>query len=54
MIYFSTTTEIDKSNDGNEALKAYKEKKCNNNCKGYTAIFMDMEMPGLNGLETSK
>ena len=47
--------KIDSANDGAEAIKMvmefYKEKdKC---CKCYYIIFMDIEMPGINGYEAS-
>ncbi|CAK87410.1 unnamed protein product (macronuclear) [Paramecium tetraurelia] len=48
-----TNTQIDKSNSGLEAIESVKSKKCNESCIGYQAIFMDMEMPGLNGMQAS-
>ncbi|CAD8181392.1 unnamed protein product [Paramecium pentaurelia] len=48
-----TKTQIDKNNSGMEAIESVRSKKCNQNCQGYKAIFMDMEMPGLDGVQTS-
>ncbi|CAD8151087.1 unnamed protein product [Paramecium pentaurelia] len=44
---------IEKANNGTQAvgLAFY---KCNENCQGFSLIFMDMEMPGLNGVDASK
>ncbi|CAD8186608.1 unnamed protein product [Paramecium octaurelia] len=38
---------------GIEAIESVKSKKCNESCIRYQAIFMDMEMPGLNGIQAS-
>ncbi|CAD8152194.1 unnamed protein product [Paramecium octaurelia] len=48
-----TKTQIDKNNSGIEAIESVKSKKCNQNCQGYNTVFMDMEMPGLDGLQAS-
>ncbi|CAK89786.1 unnamed protein product (macronuclear) [Paramecium tetraurelia] len=48
-----TKAKIDKNNSGIEAIESVKSKKCNQNCQGYNAIFMDMEMPGLDGFQAS-
>ncbi|CAD8084033.1 unnamed protein product [Paramecium primaurelia] len=48
-----TNSQIDKNSSGIEAIESVKSKKCNKNCLGYQAIFMDMEMPGLNGIQAS-
>ncbi|CAD8187020.1 unnamed protein product [Paramecium pentaurelia] len=48
-----TNSQIDKNSSGIEAIESVKSKKCNQNCLGYQAIFMDMEMPGLNGIQAS-
>ncbi|CAD8093712.1 unnamed protein product [Paramecium sonneborni] len=48
-----TNTQIDKRFSGIEAIESVKNKKCNQNCSGYQAIFMDMEMPGLDGIQAS-
>lgn len=45
---------IDCANDGEEAICLVKEYyQYSNCCKGYNFIFMDIEMPGKNGYETS-
>ncbi|CAD8099674.1 unnamed protein product [Paramecium sonneborni] len=49
-----TKTKIDKSFNGLEALQFVNSKKCNEKCTGYNAIFMDLEMPIMNGMEASK
>ncbi|CAK87435.1 unnamed protein product (macronuclear) [Paramecium tetraurelia] len=48
-----TNSQIDKAFNGTDALDQVMSKKCCESCKGYIAIFMDMEMPGLNGIQTS-
>ncbi|CAD8080680.1 unnamed protein product [Paramecium primaurelia] len=48
-----TNTQIDKAFNGTDALENIRSKKCSESCQGYAAIFMDMEMPGLNGMQTS-
>ncbi|CAK89807.1 unnamed protein product (macronuclear) [Paramecium tetraurelia] len=48
-----TNAQIDKAFNGADALEIIKSKKCSESCQGYTAIFMDMEMPGLNGMQIS-
>ncbi|CAD8101218.1 unnamed protein product [Paramecium sonneborni] len=45
--------QIDKAFNGTDALEKFQQKKCSESCQGYEAIFMDMEMPGLNGMQTS-
>ncbi|CAD8152146.1 unnamed protein product [Paramecium octaurelia] len=48
-----TSSQIDKAFNGTDALEIINSKKCSESCQGYAAIFMDMEMPGLNGMQTS-
>ncbi|CAD8187060.1 unnamed protein product [Paramecium pentaurelia] len=48
-----TSSQIDKVFNGTDALDYIQQKKCSEFCQGYAAIFMDMEMPGLNGIQTS-
>ncbi|CAD8101187.1 unnamed protein product [Paramecium sonneborni] len=48
-----TKTKIDKNFSGIQAIESVKNKKCNQHCSGYQAIFMDMEMPGLDGIQAS-
>ena len=51
----SFSFRIDSANDGDEAVKKIEEnyKKNEKCCKNYQIIFMDIEMPGKNGYETS-
>ncbi|CAK81100.1 unnamed protein product (macronuclear) [Paramecium tetraurelia] len=45
--------QCDSAYDGNQAVQRVKE-KMNTQCQFYEVIFMDIEMPGMNGFETSK
>ncbi|CAK86681.1 unnamed protein product (macronuclear) [Paramecium tetraurelia] len=49
-----TKSTIDKSYNGLEAIKSVNTKKCNEQCTGYEAIFMDLEMPIMNGMTASE
>ncbi|CAD8071964.1 unnamed protein product [Paramecium primaurelia] len=49
-----TKSTIDKSFNGLEAIKCVNSKKCNEQCPGYQAIFMDLEMPVMNGMIASE
>ncbi|CAD8071717.1 unnamed protein product [Paramecium sonneborni] len=44
---------VEKANSGTQAI-GLAFFKCNENCQGFSLIFMDMEMPGLNGIDASK
>ncbi|CAD8102043.1 unnamed protein product [Paramecium primaurelia] len=39
---------------GKDSLLKIQEKKCNKICQGYKLIFMDVEMPVMNGIQTTK
>ncbi|CAD8148081.1 unnamed protein product [Paramecium octaurelia] len=47
-------TDIDSASNGNECIQKVKNKKCSTFCTGYRIIFMDLEMPILNGLNAAK
>ncbi|CAD8069539.1 unnamed protein product [Paramecium sonneborni] len=47
-------TDIDSASNGNECIEKVKNKKCSNQCPGYKLIFMDLEMPILNGLNAAQ
>ncbi|CAD8051811.1 unnamed protein product [Paramecium primaurelia] len=47
-------TDIDSASNGNECIQKVKNKKCSTLCTGYKIIFMDLEMPILNGLNAAK
>ncbi|CAD8176431.1 unnamed protein product [Paramecium octaurelia] len=47
--------DIETALSGKESIDKVKNKKCNNNsCQGYKLIFMDVEMPIMNGIQTTK
>ncbi|CAD8072292.1 unnamed protein product [Paramecium sonneborni] len=39
---------------GKDSLIRIQEKKCSKICQGYKIVFMDVEMPGMNGIQTTK
>ena len=42
--------DVESALSGEESIDKVKNKKCNNSCQGYKLIFMDVEMPFLNGI----
>ncbi|CAK74678.1 unnamed protein product (macronuclear) [Paramecium tetraurelia] len=46
--------DVESALSGKESIEKVKNKKCNNSCQGYKLIFMDVEMPILNGIQTTK
>ncbi|CAD8062028.1 unnamed protein product [Paramecium sonneborni] len=46
--------DIDSASNGNECIEKVKNKKCSTLCTGYKLIFMDLEMPILNGLNAAQ
>ncbi|CAD8055734.1 unnamed protein product [Paramecium primaurelia] len=46
--------DIDSASNGSECIEKLKNKKCSQTCSGYKLIFMDLEMPILNGFNASK
>ena len=47
--------KIDSANDGEEAIKMVQDfQQSHPCCKNYNVIFMDIEMPGINGYDASK
>ncbi|CAD8071415.1 unnamed protein product [Paramecium sonneborni] len=46
--------DIDSASNGSECIEKIKNKKCCQQCSGYKLIFMDLEMPILNGFNATK
>ncbi|CAD8074906.1 unnamed protein product [Paramecium primaurelia] len=46
--------DVESALSGMESIEKVKNKKCNNSCQGYKLIFMDVEMPIMNGIQTTK
>ncbi|CAD8164819.1 unnamed protein product [Paramecium pentaurelia] len=46
--------DVESALSGKESIEKVKNKKCNNSCQGYKLIFMDIEMPIMNGIQTTK
>ncbi|CAD8160015.1 unnamed protein product [Paramecium octaurelia] len=46
--------DIDSASNGSECIEKLRKKKCCQTCSGYRLIFMDLEMPILNGFNASK
>ncbi|CAD8186703.1 unnamed protein product [Paramecium pentaurelia] len=51
---FTSEFDIDSALSGNESITKIKTKKCCSTCQGYKIVFMDIEMPGMNGQQTTK
>ncbi|CAD8071762.1 unnamed protein product [Paramecium primaurelia] len=51
---FTNEFDIDSTLSGSESITKIKTKKCCSTCQGYKIIFMDIEMPIMNGQETTK
>ncbi|CAD8152340.1 unnamed protein product [Paramecium octaurelia] len=51
---FQNEFDVDSALSGLECIEKIKNKKCSNSCQGYKIVFMDIEMPFLNGQETTK
>ena len=49
MYIYRDINDIDSASNGNECLEKVKNKKCCEFCTGYKIIFMDIDMPVLNG-----
>ena len=44
-----------KAHNGKEAIEKFKEKKCKSpKCRGFKLVFMDYQMPIMNGVEAAK
>ncbi|CAK79834.1 unnamed protein product (macronuclear) [Paramecium tetraurelia] len=46
--------DVEYVSSGKDSLSKIQEKKCNKECQGYKLIFMDVEMPVMNGMQTTK
>ncbi|CAD8130466.1 unnamed protein product [Paramecium sonneborni] len=46
--------DIDQALSGKESIEKIKSKQCGSTCQGYKIVFMDIEMPIMNGQQTSK
>ncbi|CAD8177256.1 unnamed protein product [Paramecium octaurelia] len=46
--------DVDSALSGSESIAKIKNKKCCSTCQGYKIVFMDIEMPGMNGQQTTK
>ncbi|CAD8156576.1 unnamed protein product [Paramecium pentaurelia] len=46
--------DIDSASNGSECIEKLRNKKCCQTCSGYRMIFMDLEMPILNGFNAAK
>ncbi|CAD8073163.1 unnamed protein product [Paramecium primaurelia] len=46
--------DVEYVSSGKDSLIKIQEKKCNKICQGYKLIFMDVEMPVMNGIQTTK
>ncbi|CAD8183357.1 unnamed protein product [Paramecium octaurelia] len=51
---FTSEFDIDSALSGSESITKIKTKKCCNTCQGYKIVFMDIEMPAMNGQQTTK
>ncbi|CAD8080876.1 unnamed protein product [Paramecium primaurelia] len=51
---FQNEFDVDSALSGQECIEKIKNKKCSNSCQGYKIVFMDIEMPLMNGQETTK
>ncbi|CAK90490.1 unnamed protein product (macronuclear) [Paramecium tetraurelia] len=46
--------DVDQALSGSESIKKIQNKKCCSTCSGYKIVFMDIEMPQMNGQQTTK
>ncbi|CAD8149211.1 unnamed protein product [Paramecium octaurelia] len=46
--------DVEYVSSGKDSILKIQEKKCNKTCQGYKLIFMDVEMPVMNGIQTTK
>ncbi|CAD8186426.1 unnamed protein product [Paramecium octaurelia] len=51
---FQNGFDVDSALSGQECIEKIKNKKCSNSCQGYKIVFMDIEMPLMNGQEASQ
>ncbi|CAK87326.1 unnamed protein product (macronuclear) [Paramecium tetraurelia] len=51
---FQNGFDVDSALSGQECMEKIKNKKCSNSCQGYKIVFMDIEMPFMNGQEASQ
>ncbi|CAD8099885.1 unnamed protein product [Paramecium sonneborni] len=51
---FSSEFDVDQALSGKESIEKIKQKKCCSICQGYKIVFMDVEMPIMNGQQTTK
>ncbi|CAD8066383.1 unnamed protein product [Paramecium sonneborni] len=46
--------DVEYVSSGKDSLIKIQEKRCSKICQGYKLVFMDVEMPGMNGIQTTK
>ncbi|CAD8100991.1 unnamed protein product [Paramecium sonneborni] len=51
---FQNEFDVDSALSGQECIEKIQNKKCSNSCQGYKIVFMDIEMPFMNGQETTE